>query len=110
MKITKKIYFQFFLSTILFVGTVSQAIFGWFYLTTTGRFGDLLYVLEKTDCPDQSKVSLYGASTQDPCSGYIYGSTLIKFLNLLEINSAKVDFVGFLLIALFCLIFIKKKE
>lgn len=107
MKITKKIYFQFFLSTILFVGTVSQAIFGWFYLNTTGRFGDLLYVLEKTDCLDQSKVSLYSARTQDPCSGYIYGSTLIKFLNLLEINAAKIEFVGFLLIAIFCVIFIK---
>jgi len=107
MNTTKKIYFQLLLSTILFVGIAAQAILGWFYLNTTGRFGDLLYVLEKTDCLDQSKVSLYSARTQDPCSGYIYGSTLLKFLNLLEINVAKIEFVGFLLIALFCLIFIK---
>ena len=85
-------------------GLATQTLFGWLYLHTTYRFGDLLYVLEKVDCVNDS---LYTTRTSDPCTGYIYGSTLIKFLRIIGINAGKLEIFGFTLIILFTFIFFR---
>ena len=95
--------FPFLVFTSL-VGLATQTLFGWLYLHTTYRFGDLLYVLEKVDCVNDN---LYTTRTSDPCTGYIYGSTLIKFLHLLGINAGKLEFFGFILIIMFTLVYFK---
>lgn len=106
MKLGYKFRFQFLSFTALIFLLWAQKQFGWLYLNTKGGFGDLLYVLEKSSCLDQEVVDLYSSRTQNPCSGYIYGSTLIKVINLFQINQAHLEIVGSLLIVLFCLIFI----
>lgn len=103
-----KIKYENFLFPLLvfmtLFGLAAQILFGWLYLHTTARFGDLLYVLEKVNCFNRD---LYVARTTDPCTGYIYGSTLIKFLHLLGISAGKLEGFGFLLIILFTFIFFR---
>jgi len=95
--------FPFLVFMSLF-GLATQTLFGWLYLHTTYRFGDLLYVLEKVECVNDS---LYTTRTSDPCTGYIYGSTLIKFLRVIGINAGKLEIFGFTLIILFTFIFFR---
>ena len=104
MKIKYQNYLFPFLVFLSLIGLVIQVHFGWLYLHTTYCFGDLLYILEKVDCINNN---LYVTRTSDPCTGYIYGLTLINFLYILGITAANLEIFGFILIILFTSVFFK---
>lgn len=59
---------------------------GWFYLGGKNGFGDLGYVLERIPCISNDWASLYGPRTDEACSGYIYGSSLLILLDMLGLS------------------------
>jgi hypothetical protein len=98
-------------SSLIVLLTFSYQMFqGWFYLGNRGGFGDLQYVLERVDCQDTSRADLYGVRTADPCTGYIYGSSLLIIFRLLGLSERQLTPVGvtssllFLAMILFLLI------
>jgi len=59
---------------------------GWFYLGGKNGFGDFGYVLERIPCIKGNWDNLYGPRTEDVCSGYIYGSSLLVLLDGIGIS------------------------
>jgi len=76
-----------------------QLISGWFYFGTREGFGDFLYVLERVDCLPISMETLYSERTDNVCTGYIYGSTLLRVLNILGFEQSALIPIGYTLFA-----------
>ena len=71
---------------------------GWIYLGKQANFGDLLYVLEKISClPDEEQL-LYSERTENPCTGYIYGSILLSVIKLFGITKSLLQIFGIFLL------------
>ena len=79
---------------------------GWIYLDKQENFGDLLYVLEKISCLSDEEHLLYSERTENPCTGYIYGSILLSVIKLFGITKSALQIFGvFLLITNLYIIF-----
>jgi len=59
---------------------------GWFYLGGKNGFGDFGYVLERIPCIKGNWDNLYGPRTEEVCSGYIYGSSLLVLLDAIGMS------------------------
>ncbi len=75
-----------------------QLSFGWFYLGTKGGFGDFLYILERADCLPMPIAELYSERTADVCTGYIYGSFLVRLFNTLGVGEWALIIFGYIFI------------
>jgi hypothetical protein len=80
---------------------------GWFYFGTREGFGDILYVLERADCLPLSMETLYSERTNNVCTGYIYGSTLLRVLNFLGIGQSVLIPIGYTLFAIVGFFYLK---
>jgi len=80
---------------------------GWFYFGTREGFGDILYVLERADCLPLSMETLYSERTNNVCTGYIYGSTLLRVLNFLGIGQSALIPIGYTLFAIVGFFYLK---
>jgi hypothetical protein len=72
-----------------------QLSFGWFYLGTKEGFGDFLYILERADCLPMPIIELYSERTTDDCTGYIYGSFLVRLFNTLGVGEWALALFGY---------------
>ena len=80
---------------------------GWFYFGTRGGFGDFLFVLERADCLPISWETLYSERTNNICTGYNYGSVLLKVLNLIGLGQSAVIPIGYTLLVIVVFIFLQ---
>jgi hypothetical protein len=84
-----------------------QLVNGWFYFGTREGFGDSLYVLERADCLPLSMETLYSERTNNVCTGYIYGSTLLRVLNFLGLGQSALIPIGYTLFAIVGFFYLK---
>ena len=84
-----------------------QLINGWFYFGTREGFGDFLYVLERADCLPISMETLYSERTNNVCTGYIYGSALLRVLNFLGLGQSALIPIGYTLFAIVGFFYLK---
>lgn len=94
----------FLLATILLFA--AQYFSGWFYLGGRNGFGDFGYVLERIPCTEGSWDLLYGPRTDEVCSGYIYGSSLLNILKIFNISSSNLLMLSYFFISVLTLIFL----
>jgi hypothetical protein len=95
----------FFLLTTIFL-FVLQYFSGWFYLGGRNGFGDFGYVLERIPCIEGNWDVLYGPRTDDVCSGYIYGSSLLNLLKAFNASSSNLFFLSYFFISVLTIIFL----
>jgi hypothetical protein len=84
-----------------------QLVNGWFYFGTREGFGDILYILERADCLPLSMETLYSERTNNVCTGYIYGSTLLRVLNFLGLGQSALIPIGYTLFAIVGFFYLK---
>jgi hypothetical protein len=84
-----------------------QLVNGWFYFGTREGFGDFLYVLDRADCLPISMETLYSERTNNVCSGYIYGSFLLRVLNFLGLGQSALIPIGYTLFAIVGFFYLK---
>lgn len=94
----------FLLVTILLFA--SQYFSGWFYLGGRNGFGDFGYVLERIPCIEGSWDLLYGPRTDEVCSGYLYGSSLLNILKFFNASSSNLLILSYFFISALILIFL----
>lgn len=70
-------------------------------------FGDLQYVLDRVTCIKFGWNELYSLRTEEVCTGYIYGSTLLKLLSIIKVTMIETNVIAYLIIFIFTLIFIR---
>lgn len=87
-----------------------QLINGWFYLGTREGFGDFLYILERAECLPISMDIIYSERTNDVCTGYIYGSTLLRTLSFLGIGQSALIPIGYTLFAIVGFFYLKATQ
>jgi len=85
---------------------VYQYFFGWLYLGGQHGFGDLIYVLDRVSCIEFGWEKLYSLRTEEVCTGYIYGSTLLKILSLIPVAIVETNIVAYSFIVIFTLIYV----
>ena len=84
-----------------------QLINGWIYFGTQEGFGDFLYVLERADCLPIPMEELYSERTENVCTGYIYGSVLLRVLNFLGLGQPALIPIGYTFFAIVGLFYLK---
>lgn len=68
------------------------------------RYWDLKWVISWSECFRSYGLSIYNYDANDKCTGYIYGSQLVKLLNLLHVSVEQSNFLGHLNLIVMCLI------
>jgi hypothetical protein len=85
-----------------------QLINGWFYFGTRDDFMDFKYILERADCLPEAMSKLYSERNMaDACTGYIYGSILLRILNFLSIGQLQLVSIGYILFAVVSFFYFK---
>lgn len=85
---------SFFVFLPIFLVFAANQVTGWWILRAWNvrgviDFQDLNAVLYNTDCFNEIGWSIYGTQAGDACQNYVYGSTLIQFLDLFSLGSAE---------------------
>jgi hypothetical protein len=73
-----------------------------FWGATSGEhFVDTKQILNSVRCLEENE----STQSSDLCNGYVYGKTLLKGLDLLNLNSPQTTFLGFLFLGLLAVVF-----
>jgi hypothetical protein len=74
----------------------------WLYLNAADDFGDLQWVLKRNGCFSKFGFLVYGNGTNTAdCNGYIYGSSLLRAMDLFGIDSRIINILGLFFMFIF---------
>ena len=95
------LYFLFF--------AIQQSL-NWPLLKFFGWRGPILFwdtnaVLASADCYSSVGLAVFNAADGDPCSGYIYGSNLLRFLTFLNLGEIRASLFGWTFLIALAIIF-----
>lgn len=92
------------LSLASFLFYLANYLTGWpllrYWNKSSGVFGDSKDILHSAECFKKFGTGIYTVNASETGCGYWYGSNLLRFLNLLGLNTSFVKYFGFLFIAL----------
>ena len=95
------LYFLFF--------AIQQSL-NWPLLKFFGWRGPILFwdtnaVLASADCYSSVGLAVFNAADGDPCTGYIYGSNLLRFLTFLNLGEIRASLFGWIFLIALAIIF-----
>jgi hypothetical protein len=101
---TKRLSWTFFFTAIFII----QAWSNWPGLESTRgwapRYWDLSWVIQWSECFKTYGYDVYNFDSKDECTGYIYGSLLLKALNLMKITVEQSEILGHMNLILICIV------
>ena len=67
------------------------------------RYWDLSAVIYDSECFNEYGYEVYNYNSEDECTGYIYGSLLLRVLTLMKVTVAQSEIIGHINLVLICM-------
>lgn len=100
-----RIFMGFMLLFLAFFGI--QVVLNWPGLESTRgwapRYWDLSWVIQWSECFSEYGYEVYNYDSKDQCTGYIYGSLLLRAMGLMRITVEQSEFFGHMNLILICM-------
>ena len=98
-------FMSFLLLFLAFFGI--QVVLNWPALESTRgwapRYWDLSWVIQWSECFSEYGYEVYNYDSKDQCTGYIYGSLLLRAMGLMRITVEQSEFFGHMNLILICM-------